>query len=96
VEVQDAVCDGPGDKGLDGIYISEQLHQIHFFQSQIITAKKTLGDGKLKQFAGALSQFKTAAAAKVALRKANPELVKIAARTELIKCIEDKFEQLGV
>lgn len=97
LEIQDSLCDGNGDKGIDGIYISNQLRQVHFFQSQIIKARdKTVGDGKLKQFHGALSQFKSAESAKVTLASANDELKRIADRTSLIQCIEDGFEQFGV
>jgi len=36
VEVADCICDADDDKGIDGIYVNEQLAQIDVFQSRII------------------------------------------------------------
>jgi hypothetical protein len=56
LEVFDSVCDGSGDKGIDGIYVNNQLRQIDFFQVTLFkSGKKTLGDAKLKQFCGAIA-----------------------------------------
>lgn len=55
----DAVCDGPDDKGVDGIYIDEETETIVVFQSKLVqSANKTLGDVALKEFVGTLSQLK--------------------------------------
>jgi hypothetical protein len=91
VEIQDAVCDGACDKGIDGIYVNPQLHKIDLFQSTIAKSdERTLGDKKLKQFAGAIAQFSSVANAEATLASANQELVKLAQRTELLKCIQDQ------
>ena len=59
-EIEDCICDGTDDKGIDGIYVSEQLAQIDVFQSRLkANPKKTLGDAELKEFYGSLSQFET-------------------------------------
>jgi hypothetical protein len=97
LEIQDSVCDGHGDKGIDGIYINHQLRQIDYFQVTLVKPQdKTLGDGKLKQFAGSIGQFSTAVRAKAALLVANDELKAIAERVELVKCIEAQYEQRGI
>lgn len=97
VEIQDSLCDGSGDKGIDGIYVSQQLHKIDFFQVTLGKAEeKTLGDKKLKQFVGALAQFSNVENAKSVLANANPELVKMAERLELLECIADGYEIRGV
>lgn len=97
VEIYDSVCDGTGDKGIDGIYVSEQLRQIDVFQVTIIkTEKKTLGDARLKQLAGTIAQLSSKRTAQAALKSANDELSAIAERLELIKHIEDKYEVRGV
>ena len=60
IEAEDAICDGRGDKGIDGIYINENGDSIDVFQSKIVQREnKTLGDTQLKEFIGSLSQLET-------------------------------------
>lgn len=57
--VQDIICDGRGDKGIDGIYINENEEIIDIFQAKIVKSpSKTLGDTQLKEFIGSLQQVK--------------------------------------
>jgi hypothetical protein len=60
MEVEDIICDGHGDKGIDGIYINHNEECIDIFQSKIVqSSTKTLGDTQLKEFIGSLSQLET-------------------------------------
>ncbi|MEP6518518.1 AIPR family protein [Microcoleus vaginatus] len=60
IEVQDIVCDGRGDKGIDGIYVNESEECIDIFQSKTVqNPSKTLGDTQLKEFVGSLEQLET-------------------------------------
>lgn len=34
-EAQDTVCDGPDDKGIDGIYINANLERVDVFQTKL-------------------------------------------------------------
>jgi len=96
-EVFDAVCDGSGDKGVDGIYVNHPLQQIDIFQSNLIKpADKTLGDSKLKAFAGALGQFSSKSNAEHTLLSANAELKAVAERTELMKYLDQGYTLRGV
>lgn len=57
-QAHDAVCDGPDDKGVDGIYVDDNLEQIEIFQSKLFQSPaKTIGDVLLKEFSGTLAQF---------------------------------------
>ena len=59
-ESHDTVCDGRDDKGIDGIYVDENLECIVVFQAKLVeNPNKTLGDTQLKEFVGTLSQFNT-------------------------------------
>src|SRR5207249_84428 len=59
-EAQDAVCDQPGDKGVDGIFINEAYGTIDIFQARISEKiGRTIGDSSLKTFFGTLSQFES-------------------------------------
>ena len=58
VEAIDAVCDQPGDKGVDGIFVNDNNQTITIFQSRIYQrADATVGDAPLRSFAGTLTQF---------------------------------------
>jgi hypothetical protein len=60
IEVQNIVCDGHGDKGIDGIYVNENEECIDIFQSKTVqNPGKTLGDTQLKEFVGSLKQLET-------------------------------------
>lgn len=60
IEVQDIVCDGRGDKGIDGIYVNKSEECIDIFQSKTVqNPGKTLGDTQLKEFVGSLKQLET-------------------------------------
>lgn len=97
VEIFDCVCDGKNDKGIDGIYVNDQLRQIDIFQTALSKSDdKTQGDAKLKQFSGTLGQFRTKRDADEVLAVANPELKKVAARLRLAERIEQGFRVQGV
>ena len=45
IEVDNIICDGQGDKGIDGIYINDNEGCIDILQSKIVQKDtKTLGD----------------------------------------------------
>lgn len=58
--VEDSICDGSDDKGIDGIYVDGTLETIYVFQTKLFqNDAKTLGDSTLREFAGTLGQFST-------------------------------------
>lgn len=60
MDVEAIVCDGHGDKGIDGIYVNHNEGYIDVLQSKIVKRDtKTLGDVQLKEFIGSLSQLQT-------------------------------------
>ena len=61
LDATDCVCDQPGDKGVDGIYVNEGAGTIDIFQSKISQkANSSVGDTQLKEFQGTLTQFQSA------------------------------------
>lgn len=83
VEAQDAVCDGPDDKGIDGMYVNENLESIDVFQSKLVqNASRTLGDTQLKEFVGTLSQLSSP--------EKIEELRETTSNTELSKLLESE------
>jgi hypothetical protein len=96
-EIYDSVCDGPNDKGIDGIYVNDQLRQIDVFQTTISkTDECTYGDAKLKQFTGSISQLSNAQSAGSVFAVSNPELQAIAKRLEIAARIAENYEIRGV
>src|SRR5262249_1158002 len=62
VAADDAICDKPNDKGIDGIQVDEINEEINERQGKVRQkANSTLGDTDLKEFAGTLSQLATPA-----------------------------------
>lgn len=75
-EAQDCICDGPDDKGIDGIFVDSTQESIELFQTKLYKSDtKTLGDSALKHFVGSMDQMRTAEGArKLARETGNLEL----------------------
>lgn len=52
-----SVCDQSGDRGIDGIYVDDDLQIIYVFQASISQRNRAVGDVRLKEFAGTLLQL---------------------------------------
>ena len=97
-DAQDAICDGPDDKGIDGIYVDGNLERIVVFQSKLRqNIDKTLGDTDLKEFAGTLDQLRTRAAIeKLQQTTGNNELKQLIIESDIATLIEKGYEIRGV
>jgi AIPR protein len=96
-EVDDCICDGSYDKGLDGIYVNEHLSQIDVFQSRLVKGKKTQGDASLHEFYGTLAQFANASAVKgMEQTTKNKELASLLQAQEIAKKVAEGYEVRGV
>jgi len=96
-EVYDCICDGNYDKGIDGLYVNEQLAQIDIFQSMIVKSAKTLGDTALKEFAGSLSQLHSGDSVNnLQASTKNKELAGRLRELEIAKKVEEGYEVRGI
>ena len=60
IEAIDAVCDQPGDKGIDGIFVDDNNQTITVFEVRTYqNPAATVGDAPLRSFVGTLTQFET-------------------------------------
>lgn len=60
VQAEDCVCDGPDDKGVDGIYVDHENNRLDVFQAKISQVdSRTVGDTTLKDLVGTLAQFES-------------------------------------
>jgi hypothetical protein len=85
-EAIDSVCDKENDKGVDGIWISEDEEAIVVFQSRMKeNPAKRVGDSSLREFGGTLLQFKTKTALKAMIESAGmAKVASLARRLELL------------
>lgn len=97
-ESQDTVCDGPDDKGVDGVYVDHNLETIYVFQSKLVQSdRKTLGDTQLKEFVGTLSQFRNPEKIiEIANTTSNAELATLLVTENISALIADGFALKGV
>jgi hypothetical protein len=96
-EIDDCICDGNYDKGIDGIYVNDQLTQIDVFQSRIVKSNKTLGDVGLKEFKGSLDQFSDIKAIKnMQETTKNAELVGLLEEQAIAKKVAEGYRVRGI
>ena len=92
---QDTVCDGSDDKGIDGVYIDENLETVFVFQSKLAKSPgKTLGDTQLKEFVGTLAQFKDVN--QIVETTGNKELASLLTDGKVAQLIEDGYAVKGI
>lgn len=84
-EVDDAICDGSGDKGIDGIVVDDDLNEIAIFQSKHRRKWNAgQGDKELRNLVGAAPYFETAQAVDGLLgSKPNAELANLIRRLDI-------------
>ena len=100
IEVDDAICDECGDKGIDAIYVSELWQQIHVFGCRMFEKKKSanaLGDTELKELLGTLTQLKDENAARQLQTSTDSEqLRRLMQRLEIPKLVGEGYEVRGI
>lgn len=94
----DSVCDGPGDQGVDGIYVDHNNAEIQIMQTKLRQrADRSIGDSALREMHGVVEQFTSADNIKAMLEGgANPELRKLINRLDLFGVIGKGYRAKGV
>lgn len=91
-DVDSAICDGGGDKGIDAIVVDDDLSEISIFQAKHRkdAAKSTQGDGDLKDLVGAAAWFESADTVEQLLAaKPNQELRNLVVRQGIAERIAE-------
>lgn len=57
VEADDAICDRPNDRGIDGIFVDHTQEMVFVLQGKIKQKESTLGDASLRELAGTITQL---------------------------------------
>jgi hypothetical protein len=97
-DAQDSICDGSDDKGIDGIYVDENLEVIDVFQVKLYQkTTKTLGDTPLKEFAGTLDQVRTSEGIKkLATETGNAELRGLLVSSQAADLVDHGYRVRGI
>lgn len=87
----DAVCDASGDKGIDGIYLNDEMGIIEVYQSKLFEKRNPIvGDRALREFDGTLLQLKDETAIEHLLSTSgNAQVANLVRRLELKKHIAE-------
>ena len=98
VDATDAICDGPDDKGIDGIYVDDNLEQVVILQGKLLqNENRTLGDSQLKNFIGTLAQFGSPTQiAEVAQSTGNIELRNMITDSGLAEKVQKGYAITGI
>jgi AIPR protein len=98
LHVEDSICDGTDDKGVDGIYVDSTLEVVYVFQAKLMQKdSRTLGDSALREFAGTLRQFDSPQNVKaLADSTGNVELKNLILDEDMTAKIETGYEVRGV
>jgi hypothetical protein len=90
-DVNDAICDGGGDKGIDALAVDDDLSEITIFQSKCReSAEKTQGDNDLKNLVGSAIYFESPEKVDALLASGpNPELIALLDRLKIRERVAD-------
>lgn len=90
-DVDDAICDGPGDKGIDALVAEENLREITLFQAKHrTTADADQGDKDLRNLIGAAAYFDSVERVDALdASKPNPELRRLLKRLGIREKVAD-------
>lgn len=96
-DVDDCICDGKDDKGIDGIYVNDQLAHIDVFQSRLATKRGDLGDSELREFFGSVNQMLSAQSVNlVASSTKNKDLADRIVDQDIARKVDEGYKVRGV
>ncbi|GAB5456338.1 MAG: hypothetical protein Hens2KO_25670 [Henriciella sp.] len=97
IDADDAVCDKPNDKGIDGIYINHTQDEIWILQSKIRQKESSIGDAPLRELAGSITQLKDVDSVQALLDGgANEDLKRLLSRQSVKSLVEKGYSVRGV
>ena len=96
VDADDAICDRPNDRGIDGIYVDDVQEEILIFQCKIKQRESTIGDAPLRALTGAISQLNTEDSVQALLDGGgNQELKNVLTRNNIINLVSNGYRVVG-
>ncbi|HCN61800.1 MAG TPA: hypothetical protein DIT33_00180 [Pseudomonas sp.] len=96
VDADDAICDRPNDRGIDGVFVDHTKQEIIILQGKLKQKESTIGDAALRELAGTISQLDTPQSVQALLDGgANSELKAALTRNNVKNLIENGYEVIG-
>jgi len=97
VEADDAICDRPNDRGIDGIFVDHTQEMIFVLQGKIKQKESTLGDASLRELAGTITQLNDEDSVQSLLDGgANEELKKVLRRNNIKGLVSKGYKVQGL
>lgn len=96
VDADDAICDRPNDRGIDGVYVDHTKQEVIILQGKLKQKESTIGDAGLRELAGTISQLDTPLSVQALLDGgANQELKAALTRNNIKSLIENGYAVIG-
>lgn len=95
--ILDIVCDHSNDKGIDGIYVDDEINEIFLFQSKYRkNFSKGEGDGDLRKFVGSGKWLTAENVQKLANSRASRELKDLVSRYDVFDKLSEGYSVKSV
>jgi hypothetical protein len=96
VDADDAICDRPNDRGIDGVFVDHTKQEVIILQGKLKQKESTIGDAGLRELAGTISQLDTPQSVQALLDGgANQELKAALTRNNVKSLIENGYHVIG-
>lgn len=97
VEADDAICDRPNDRGIDGLFVDHTQETIYVLQGKIKQKDSTLGDASLRELAGTITQLNDEDSVQALLDGgANEELKRVLRRNNVKGLVNKGYKVQGL
>lgn len=96
VDADDAICDRPNDRGIDGIYVDHNQLEVVVFQAKLKQKESSIGDATLRDLAGAISQLASVDAVQALIDGGgNAELKQVLTRNNIVGLVGNGYKVIG-
>nr|WP_289072778.1 hypothetical protein [uncultured Halomonas sp.] len=97
VEADDAICDRPNDRGIDGLFVDHTQETIYVLQGKIRQKDSTLGDASLRELAGTITQLSDEGSVQALLDGgANEDLKRVLRRNNVKGLVNKGYKVKGL
>ncbi len=97
VDADDAICDRPNDRGIDGIFVDHTQEEILVLQGKLKQRESSIGDAPLRELAGTITQLSDEDSVQSLLDGgANEELKRVLKRNNVKGLISKGYRVIGV
>ena len=96
IDADDAICDRPNDRGIDGIYVDHTMETILVLQSKLKQSAGSTGDAALRELAGTITQLDSAESVQALLDGGgNEELKAVLKRNNIRDLVAKGYKVIG-